>query len=81
VEAGAVEPDLGVFEGVYDGGPGELLVVGCVAVGFETGLDEGAFVCGEPADGRGVVGDEEVCDGSDDDGKYAFLENRQSCMI
>jgi hypothetical protein len=73
VEAGAVEPDFGVFERVQDGGPGEGLVVGCVAVGFEAGLNEGAFVWGEPADCRGVVGNEEVGDRGDENGEYAFL--------
>lgn len=46
MKAGAIQPDLDIFARVQDGAPGELLVIGGIAVCSETGLDEGTLVFG-----------------------------------
>jgi hypothetical protein len=60
VEAETVEPALVVAESGADVRPGECLVVGCVAVAFETRVDVGSFGLAEEWRGGGVVVDEEV---------------------
>lgn len=73
MEAQAVEPAFGIFAGDPDVAPGELLVVGCVAISFQACLDKCAFFGGEPADAFRIVRDEPVCDDGDENCEETFL--------
>ena len=73
MEGEAVQPTLGVFEGLEDVLPGKALVVGGIRVGSQAGMDEcPLFVVEEPG-GVGVVFNEPVCKGRHDDSEESFL--------
>ena len=70
----AIEPALDVLCSHQYFAPFEVLIIRRIAVGFQSGLDEGPLLVGKPADGSGVVRDEPVRDDSDYDCEQTFLQ-------
>ena len=73
VKSHAVEPALGVGEGLADVAPCEALIVGGVAVGREALADEDALRVGQELGRVGVVVYKPVCSDGNDDSSKSFL--------
>lgn len=81
METQSVEPALGVLYGAEDIVPGEALVVGGVAVGGKTGVDELALLVREEFSSVWVVVDEPVgSEGYQDRGDALEDENPAPAM-
>lgn len=74
MEAQAIEPAFDILGGHPNVGPSEFLIVCRITVGSEPSLDEGALFIGKPADAFGVIRDEPVGDGCNDNSQETLLE-------